>query len=241
MNVSLRGLSYISRVLAAFAAIALSAHAVAGGLDSAVLAVCDGMGGESHGELASLETARTLRLCAARGSVDMEDVTAQANEKVCELITMYGGSRSGTTLAGLVMDQSRVRITNIGDSRAYLCRNGALRTLSRDDTVIQQMLDMGIITPEQAKTHSARHRITQHIGIFPEEMIIEPHTTEEVPRPGDLYLLCSDGLTDMVGDSMIGQILGARGSYVKKAEALFKTAMYNGGRDNCTVLIAEVV
>lgn len=210
------------------------------GLPGGVFAVADGMGGEKHGELASLETVRCLRAAASRGVPDLEDVIRAANDQVCELIMSYGGVRIGTTFVGLSFAGDTVTMTNIGDSRAYRWRAGLLQQLSRDDTLIRQLLEQGIIDAEKAKTHSARHRITQHIGIFPEEMLIEPYTVRDLPRRGDLYLLCSDGLTDMVEDEEICAILGAIGPVQKKAEALFKTALFNGGRDNCTVLLVEV-
>ena len=210
------------------------------GLKDGVFAVADGMGGEKHGELASLETVRCLRASAARGMADLAAVIDEANRRVCELIVCYGGVRIGTTFVGLNFAKSSVTMTNIGDSRAYRWRGGCLRQLSRDDTLIRQLLEQGIIDSEKAKTHSARHRITQHIGIFPEEMLIEPYTVTEAPCPGDLYLLCSDGLTDMVEDEEIEAILGSVGPVERKAEALFKTALFHGGRDNCTVLLVEV-
>lgn len=208
-------------------------------LPAGVFVVADGMGGETHGELASLETVRCLR-AADHGSVDMEAVIDEANRRVCELITAYGGRRIGTTFAGLVLRDGHMTMTNIGDSRVYRFRNGILDRISRDHTVIQQLLDRGIIDEAKAKTHSARHKITQHIGIFPDEMLIEPYTVTGNLLPGDLYLICSDGLTDMVEDDEIARILGARGPVGRKAEALFKTALFNGGRDNTTVLVIEI-
>ena len=208
-------------------------------LPCGVFAVADGMGGETHGELASLETVRCLR-AADKPGIDMEAVIDEANRRVCELITAYGGRRIGTTFAGLVLRDGSVTMTNIGDSRVYRFRNGSLGRMSRDHTVIQQLLERGIIDEAKAKTHSARHKITQHIGIFPDEMLIEPYTVRDTLLPGDLYLICSDGLTDMVEDGEIARILGARGPVGKKAEALFKTALFNGGRDNTTVLVIEV-
>ncbi len=210
------------------------------GLPDGVFAVADGMGGEKHGELASLEAVRCLRAAAA-GTVDLEQVIQESNDRVCELIMSYGGVRIGTTFVGLCFADGQVTMTNIGDSRAYRWRAGSLQQLSRDDTLIRQLLEQGIIDKEKAKTHSARHRITQHIGIFQDEMLLEPFTVTEAPQPGDIYLLCSDGLTDMVEDEQIEAILGAVGPLEKKAEALFKTALFNGGRDNTTVLLVETV
>ena len=186
-------------------------------LDHGVFAVADGMGGETHGELASLETVRCLRAACSAGMPDMEQTIQEANTRVCELIRSYGGARIGTTFVGVCLSPGRAVLTNIGDSRAYRWRAGEFTQLSVDHTVIRQLLEQRIITPEQAKTHPARHKITQHIGIFPDEIVIEPYTMVEAPQAGDLYLLCSDGLTDMVADLRIAEILGAQGSCRRKA------------------------
>lgn len=208
--------------------------------ESAVFAVADGMGGEKHGELASLETVRCLRQAQRNGQTDLVSVISDANEKVCGLIESYGGDRIGTTFVGCVFSPGGARITNIGDSRAYLFSKGRLEKVSRDHTVIQQLLDFGIIDELKAKTHPSRHKITQHIGLFSDELIIEPYTKDIQLEAGDIILLCSDGLTDMVDDTAIAGILGATGNFDKKAEALFKNALYNGGKDNTTVLLIEV-
>lgn len=209
--------------------------------ESGVFAVADGMGGEKHGELASLETVRCLRQAHRNGRPDLASVINTSNERVCDLINAYGGDRIGTTFVGCVFTEHSARITNIGDSRAYLFSRGRLEKVSRDHTVIQQLLDFGIIDEEKAKTHPSRHKITQHIGLFPDELIIEPYSRDIDLVPGDLILLCSDGLTDMVDDTAIAGILGATGSFDKKAEALFKNALFNGGKDNTTVIVIEVV
>ncbi len=206
--------------------------------ESGIFAVADGMGGETHGELASLETVRCLRASSFLDSTDFESVIAEANDRVCSLIMSYG-TRIGTTFVGMNFRGGRVTVTNVGDSRAYRLRGKRLEQLSLDDTLMRQMIEQGLLDAEKARKHPHRHRITQHIGIFPEELVIEPHTRNEAVLPGDLYLLCSDGLTDMLDDEQIEAILAAEGPVQKKAEALFKTALFNGGKDNCTVLLIE--
>lgn len=207
--------------------------------ESGILAVADGMGGEKHGELASLEAVRCTRQAQKNGSSDLSRIIFESNERVCALMDMYR-ERIGSTYVGLSFEGGSVTVTNIGDSRAYLMRSGVLRRLSRDHTAIQRLLDMGVINAEQAKTHKARHQITQHIGLYPDELIIEPFTDNISVLPGDMYLLCSDGLTDMVTDPDIESILAAKGSLHDKACALYKSALFNGGRDNCTVVLAEL-
>ena len=102
------------------------------------------------------------------------------------------------------------------------------------------MVDMGVLTREEARVHKKKNIITQNIGIFPEEMLIEPHFTEPVSlQEGDMFLLCSDGLTDMVRDEEIEEILSKKEITVQ-ADALVKAALKNGGRDNVTVLLVKV-
>ena len=128
---------------------------------------------------------------------------------------------------------------NIGDSRIYLYRDGALIQLSTDHSVLARMIRMGQITEEEAKTHPLRHQITQHFGIRPEEMVLEPAVVQEEVQTGDVYLLCSDGLTDMVDDEEILQYLGSDLSLTEKVKQLVQRAVDAGGRDNITVVLIE--
>lgn len=113
-----------------------------------------------------------------------------------------------------------------------------LTQLSVDHTQAQMLLEQGIITPEQALTHRDRHVLTQHLGIFPEEMVVEPHCAEPVElKEGDIFLLCSDGLTDMLSDDEICAVLLGETALEVKAHALINAALANGGRDNVTVVL----
>lgn len=212
-----------------------------GNAERALFAVADGMGGEENGELASLVTVQALRPCAlsqiwetASASID------QANRMICEEIADRGGKRMGSTLAALYIDAGKAICCNVGDSRVYLMRDGQLRQLSEDHTKVQQMVRMGVITPEQARIHKSRHILTQNIGIFEHEMIIEPYFSEEIRlKNGDVFLLCSDGLTDMVGDQEIKEAL-IDGSAEEMAADLVNQALEAGGRDNVTVMAVKV-
>lgn len=206
-------------------------------------AVCDGMGGEADGETASLlavegllpRSLRELPACA------LEDIQA-ANLRLCRHITQQGGTRCGSTLAALYIDGGRAVCCNVGDSRIYLFRNGQLTQLTKDHSQGQQMVDMGILTPEKARDSSARHKLTQHLGIFEEEMVIEPWVAPSVALAcGDRFLLCSDGLTDMVPDTEIARILSGPGSSREQAHRLLEQALGAGGRDNITVLLLHTV
>ena len=129
---------------------------------------------------------------------------------------------------------------NIGDSRCYLYRDGCLSRLSEDHTAVQRLIALGIIEPAEAKTHPERHRLTQHLGIFPDELIIQPHTVQLPVRPGDRFMLCSDGLTDMLEEEDLSALLRSQTAAPACAAALYQLAMQRGGKDNISVLFVGI-
>lgn len=202
--------------------------------------VCDGMGGAQFGELASLIAVKSMAEYSENFDAVFQDCIGDANAKICDEIADRGGRRIGTTFAALCIKDGAARAYNIGDSRIYMLRGGKLTQLSVDHTQAQMMINQGIITPQEAKNHRGRHVLTQHLGIFPEEMVVEPSVAEAVTlEAGDTFLLCSDGLTDMVEDEEICGILSAEGTPSEKAEKLVDTALSNGGRDNVTVVLVK--
>lgn len=211
------------------------------GTDACTLfAVADGMGGEAQGEFASLTAVKSLRACA----MEQVCVTAtrsinRANALICREMDRIG-RRMGTTLAALYIDAGKAVACNVGDSRVYLLRDGSLTQLSTDHSQVQQMIDLGILSPEDARTHPNRHMLTQHLGIREEEMILQPAFSEELElKSGDIFLLCSDGLTDMVDDDAIQTALSS-GTPEYQVQTLVEQALAAGGRDNVTVLVATV-
>jgi len=203
-------------------------------------AVADGMGGETHGELAAIVTVQAMdAITPCDGGYGIVQYLIERNAVICDLINKNGGARIGSTFAGLFINGNSADIINIGDSRVYLSRGGVFSQLSRDHSSIQQMIDLGIISKEAAHTHPDRHRLTQHLGIFPSEMVIEPYIATIAIEANDLFLLCSDGLTDMLIDSAIDGILNSPGTVKQKAEALYTAALRNGGKDNITVLLIQ--
>ena len=216
--------------------------------DSGLFAVCDGMGGEEHGETAAAIAVSTLneyyrQALKQKASLDkwLQLYTDEANTQICAEIEKNGGKRMGTTFAVLYIQDQTAYISNIGDSRAYLLRNQQLTQLSKDHTQIRRLLDMGILTAENAKTHPDRHKLTQHLGIFPDEMVIEPFAAQPLQmETNDIFLLCSDGLTDMLEDKEIEETLLQYANPQDAAMKLIEAALQHGGKDNVTVVVTKV-
>ena len=205
-------------------------------------AVADGMGGEEQGERASLMAVKALKPCTFE-EIKAEAVSAidKANREICEEIEGRGGRRMGSTLVSLYMDEGKAVCCNVGDSRAYLLREGRLSQLSVDHNKAGRMVELGVLTPEQAARHPSRHELTQHLGIFADEMVIEPAMSQPVElADGDLFLLCSDGLTDMVSPKELKAVLSGRSTSREMAEKLVELALAGGGRDNVTVIVLQI-
>lgn len=207
----------------------------------ALAAVYDGMGGEEAGETASLIAANSFIPCKKENL--REDVLYQvqyANEAVCREIKSRG-SRIGTTAVMLYINEGKAMCCNIGDSRCYIMRDGILRQISTDHSEAENMVRMGLLKPEEARKSKSWHKLTQHLGIFPDEFVIEPYFSERItPQEGDVFLLCSDGLTDMVMDDEIAEILGSVQDAKNAAAKLVESALEHGGRDNVTVVVLRV-
>lgn len=209
--------------------------------EQTLAAVCDGMGGEASGEVASLIAVRHLHGCPFPEvhQVATESVQA-ANREIC-LETDRIGRRMGSTLTALYLDGGLAVPCNLGDSRIYLFREETLYQLTVDHCKSQRLVRMGLLTEEEARKHPSKHELTQHLGIYEDEMIVEPEFGEVVElKPGDAFLLCSDGLTDMVTDEEIADLMNTSEIPVVQADALMQAALDNGGRDNVTILVIRV-
>ena len=210
--------------------------------NKALYAVSDGMGGEDLGELASWITVRSLspaKIPEVKKSAT--EAIARANDEICSEIRENGGRRIGATLVMLYIDDKKAISCNVGDSRAYLFRDQSLIQISEDHNEAMQMVRMGIISKEEAENHHSRHALSQHLGIFKDELLIEPYFSDEISlEKGDMFLLCSDGLTDMVTDEEICRSITEFKAPSKIGEALKEKALLNGGKDNITVLVAKV-
>lgn len=209
--------------------------------EQTLFAVADGMGGMAHGELASLATVQALVPCAmeiVRETVQTS--VSRANAEICRAQAL-AGRQMGTTLAALYMDRGKAVACNIGDSRAYLLRSGVLTRLTVDHNQAQMMVDLGLLTAEEAKKHPGRHALTQFIGIPEDQMVIEPHFSAEIEvQTGDIFLLCSDGLTDGVDEVELPELLSGNTESMTIADRLVRLALDRGGRDNITALVVCV-
>lgn len=205
-------------------------------------AVCDGMGGEESGEVASLLAVKHLRPCALDAVPAAAHIAVQtANEAICQMMRQKG-LRMGSTLTALYIDRRTSIPINLGDSRIYLYREGQLSRLTTDHCKAESLVRLGLLTPDEAHKHHSKHELTQYLGVFPEEMLLEPDIGSPIRlRPGDTFLLCSDGLTDMVDDVAIASTLASSGVAGTMAKALLDQALNAGGRDNITVLVVQVM
>ena len=207
-----------------------------------VFSVCDGMGGEAYGELASLIAVKSLvKYADKKVNECINDYVTYANKLICNEIENNDGARIGSTLALLYIDETGAYGYNIGDSRIYLMRDGCFKQLSRDHTQAQSMVDMGLLKPEEMNSHKGKHKLTQHFGIFPDEIIIQPFESEVISvMENDIFILCSDGLTDMMDDDEIASVASENLSPKDMASKLVDIAVEKGGKDNTTVVVAKI-
>jgi serine/threonine protein phosphatase PrpC len=209
-----------------------------------VYLVCDGMGGHNAGQIASeLAAKQFLHAYYHLGGTAQEaarHAILQAHHYIAEMASKipsrYG---MGTTLTALILKQDEGILAHVGDSRCYRLREGVFEQLSRDHTLVARLVEQGIITPEQAKYHPQRNVIRQAVGVADPTEPLEPDIETFALQAGDLYLLCSDGLTDMVDDAEIEAILRDEPP-TRAAWRLVDRALANGGRDNITVALVRV-
>jgi protein phosphatase len=206
-----------------------------------LFAVADGMGGAQAGEIASRLAAEALRDDGGdgRGEDRVQELVQTANRRVYERATAdAAASGMGTTVTVALVGGDEVTIGHVGDSRAYLIRAGELTQLTEDHSLVGELIRSGKLSPEEAESHPQRSVITRALGTDPD---VDVDVFSVHAEPGDLFLLCSDGLTTMVSD---GAILGVVEQHIDDldaaARALVGTANRGGGEDNITVVFFEI-
>ena len=209
-----------------------------------LFAVADGMGGARAGEVAAELAATALeeRAGETAGTDALVELVEEANRRIWER-SMTDPETTGmgavTTVALVEDGAGTVVIGHVGDSRAYLMRGGAIEQLTRDHSLVAELVATGVLTPEEAETHPQRSAITRALGTEPS---VEVDIVTVDGQPGDLFLLCSDGLSSMVSDDGVAAAVEAAGrDPAGAAEALVAAANARGGEDNITVVLFELV
>jgi PPM family protein phosphatase len=204
-------------------------------------AVADGMGGAKAGEVASAMATEVFEGESDSGEpaeAQLARMLREANKRIHDLAVADESHRGmGTTLTAAKVTGDEISLAHVGDSRAYRMRDGDLEQLTKDHSLVAELERSGQITPEAAEHHPQRSIITRALGPEPD---VEVDTYTITGREGDLFLLCSDGLTSMISDEEIGSILRSADSLDAAADALVRAANQSGGKDNITVVLFRV-
>lgn len=208
---------------------------------SPLFVVADGMGGAQAGEVASSVAVDTFRGGLQDGSDPESSLVAQvehANARINELShSNVEHAGMGTTITAVYVGEQDVSIAHVGDSRAYCLRDGELLRLTDDHSLVDELIRQGKLTPEEAEEHPQRSVITRALG---PETHVEVDVRSFRGRPGDIYLLCSDGLTTMVGEATLLELMLSHTPLAQAGEALIAAANHAGGKDNITVVLLRL-
>jgi PPM family protein phosphatase len=214
-----------------------------------LLVVADGMGGHAHGEIASSVAVASMLDLDARlhdvdlGDVDLLAVLGAAIDDAAGRLTSLAHANpemrgTGTTVVAFLVDGTRIGVLHIGDSRAYLLRDDELRRLTRDHTLVQALVDEGRISERDAETHPRRSWL---IRTLQDGTTAEPDLFMHEARSGDRYLICSDGLTAVLDDGQIHEVLRSEPGRAAAVARLIDLANAGGGPDNITCIVADLV
>lgn len=216
-----------------------------------LLIVADGMGGHNKGEIAS-ELATEIVINAIKNNCDkIIDLINEESPALIDFITkaivkanslVYSKSLEddffgmGTTMVCALISKDKMWIFNVGDSRCYILRNSGLKQLTKDNSYVQELVESGVISQVEALTHANKNMITRAIGT---DSSVVVDTYEYSIYPGDQILLCSDGLTNMLGDEDIKRILNSEKNISISGELLIEKALEAGGADNVSLILAD--
>lgn len=208
--------------------------------------VADGMGGAAAGEVASqIFTDTAKAVFAGHDGMSEENTIARvqtafklANDKILKHVGNHPHDQGmGCTAELLAFSQESFIIGHVGDSRTYRLKNKVLKQLTKDHSLVQEQLDKGLITRQEARRHAMRNVILRAVGV---NETVALDILKGRKQPGDMFLLCSDGLTDMVDESAVLSALSGQGTLGEKAEALIQMAKNAGGKDNVTVVLSAI-
>lgn len=210
-----------------------------------VCSVCDGMGGESYGEIASKYAAKSLELFKQRGwsMQTLGDYAKEAEQEMKRHLPAGETAKMGTALVILFLKERTAYAANLGDSRLYLFRHGKLSQLSRDHTQAQLLADHGLLRQEEVRKHKGGHMLTRYLGTDAENLAEDFFLPEPIPLlADDWFLLCSDGLTDMLSEEKIQTCMAEheKDGASRLAGILCEMALQEGGRDNITCLLVKI-
>lgn len=210
--------------------------------DSVLFAICDGMGGYENGEIASYTAvSRMPELQKMLVSTDFSTTVTQWVKETNTAI-IQAAREGGCTLAMLYYRSNRIYIAHIGDSRIYRFHHEKLTRITKDHSKVQVLLDAGIITEKEIETYPQKHVITRALGMNEDDngkclpTIQEPLFAEN----GDRYIICSDGVTDMLNDRLLSDIISENRNPQNCADLVFQAAMDAGGKDNASVIVVDV-
>ena len=209
--------------------------------------VCDGMGGASGGQIASRMTCETvedkIKKCYNKSMTERSIENLLLSAITTANVTVYDRAVSdsdlkgmGTTIVAAVSKDNNVCIAHVGDSRAYYITENKITQITKDHSLVEEMVRMGEITEEEARVHPDRHVITRAVGVTEDA---EPDFFDFLLEPGAMILMCSDGLSNMIEDEDIRKILSKGGSLKKLTETLIGKANENGGKDNIAVILTK--
>jgi len=210
-----------------------------------LMLVCDGMGGRAAGEVAAELAAASIKDELQAGGENVGQFPVQslkravigANKAILDEAEAHPEERGmGTTCTAVIVSPDRLAIAQVGDSRAYLLRDGRLHTLTRDQTLASNLVDRGALAPDEVATFPLRHVLAQALGTNAK---VTPVITEVELQEGDRVLLCSDGLHGPVSDENIGSIMSHTLEIEEVSHALIAAALAAGGPDNVTVVVAD--
>lgn len=213
--------------------------------DSALVLVCDGMGGANAGNVASRFAAECFveeaKPALETGADEMtrHETLRRALDRANDTVFGLAGRQPefhgmGTTLVSAFVQGRDASIMNVGDSRAYIMSGGTLRQISEDHSYVEEMRRLGRISEADARSHPQKNLITRAVGV---DATVEGDLFEQTLADGDILLLCSDGLTGMVEDGKIAEVLAGAGTLEDKGRELLTLALEGGGRDNITVAL----